>query len=151
MNIKFLETPTKCRSGSRTAGTSKVKLFVIIVNGFQPLTITTKGSPLDVAAVLNPSLDFLNFRNPKICTDIFATSILMYSLRLTMNLRIRFRSLFENVIPIRTVTREKSFHLKIFRLIRDKNYSMSTNATFASEKKTFSFSNKYIIPHFIFL
>ena len=37
---------------SRAAATSKVELFVIIVNGFQPLTIITKDSTLDVAAVL---------------------------------------------------------------------------------------------------
>ena len=30
--------------------------FVIIVNGFQPLTIITKSSILDVAAVLDPPL-----------------------------------------------------------------------------------------------
>ena len=40
------------RGGSRTAATSKMELFVIIVNGFQPLTITTKCSILDVTAVL---------------------------------------------------------------------------------------------------
>ena len=40
------------RWGSRTAATSKVEPFVIIVNGFQPLTIITKISTLDVAAVL---------------------------------------------------------------------------------------------------
>ena len=44
------------RGGSRTAATSKVELFVIIVNGFQPLTIITKSSTLDVAAVLDPPL-----------------------------------------------------------------------------------------------
>ena len=42
--------------GSRTAATSKMKLFVIIVNGFQPLTIITKRSILYVAAVLDPPL-----------------------------------------------------------------------------------------------
>ena len=42
--------------GSRTAATSKMERFVIIVNGFQPLTIITKRSILDVAAVLDPSL-----------------------------------------------------------------------------------------------
>ena len=42
------------RDGSRTAATSKIELFVIIVNGFQPLTIITKCSILDVAAVLDP-------------------------------------------------------------------------------------------------
>ena len=44
------------RDGSRTAATSKVELFVIIVNGLQPLTIITKCSILDVAAVLDPPL-----------------------------------------------------------------------------------------------
>ena len=44
------------RGGSRTAATSKMELFVIIVNGFQPLSIITKCSILDVAAVLDPPL-----------------------------------------------------------------------------------------------
>ena len=44
------------RGGSRTAATSKVELFVIIVNGWKPLTIITKSSTLDVVAVLNPPL-----------------------------------------------------------------------------------------------
>ena len=39
------------RGGSRTAATSKMELFVIIVNGWMPLTIITKSSILDVAAV----------------------------------------------------------------------------------------------------
>ena len=33
--------------------------FVILVNGFQPLTIITKRSILDVAAVLDPPLIFI--------------------------------------------------------------------------------------------
>ena len=44
-----------------------MELFVIIVNGFQPLTIITKCSILDVAAVLDPPLQSIekNFlRNP---------------------------------------------------------------------------------------
>ena len=41
---------------SRTAATSKVELFVIIVNGWKPLTIITKSPTLDVAAVLYPPL-----------------------------------------------------------------------------------------------
>ena len=45
--------------GSRTAATSKMEGFVIIVNGFQPLTIITKRSILDVAAALNQPLQFL--------------------------------------------------------------------------------------------
>ena len=44
------------RGGSRTAATFKIELFVIIVNGFQPLTIITECSILDVAAVLDPPL-----------------------------------------------------------------------------------------------
>ena len=44
------------RGESRTAATSKVEFFVIIVNGFQPLTIVTKRSTLDVAAALDPPL-----------------------------------------------------------------------------------------------
>ena len=47
------------RGGSRTAATSKMELFVLIVNGFQPLTIITKRSILDVAAVLDPPLQTL--------------------------------------------------------------------------------------------
>ena len=41
------------RGGSRTAATSKMERFVVIVNGFQSLTIITKCSILDVAAALD--------------------------------------------------------------------------------------------------
>ena len=41
------------RGGSRTATTSKMERFVITVNGWKPLTIITKYSILDVAAVLD--------------------------------------------------------------------------------------------------
>ena len=44
------------RGGSRTAAVSKMERFVIIVNGWKPLTIVTKRSILDVAAVLDPPL-----------------------------------------------------------------------------------------------
>ena len=44
------------RGGSRTTATSKVELFLIKGNGFHPLTIITKSSTLDVAAVLDPPL-----------------------------------------------------------------------------------------------
>ena len=40
------------KGGSRTVATSKMELFVTIVNGWKPLTIITKSSILDVAAVL---------------------------------------------------------------------------------------------------
>ena len=45
------------RGGSRTAATSKMERFVMIVKGFQPLTIITKRSILDVAAALDPPLN----------------------------------------------------------------------------------------------
>ena len=44
------------RCGSRTAATSKIERFVIIVNGFQPFNIITKHSILDVSGVLDPPL-----------------------------------------------------------------------------------------------
>ena len=44
------------RGGSRAAATSKMERFVIIVSGFQLLTVITKCSILDVAAALDPSL-----------------------------------------------------------------------------------------------
>ena len=45
------------RGRSRAAASSKMECFVIIVNGFQPLTIITKRSILDVAAVLDLPLN----------------------------------------------------------------------------------------------
>ena len=53
MNTRY---PAGSRGGSRTAAKSKMERFVIIVSGFQPLTIITKHSILDVAAVLDPPL-----------------------------------------------------------------------------------------------
>ena len=47
---------TKRRGGSRTTATSTMERFAIIVYGFQPLTVITKRSILDVPAVLDPPL-----------------------------------------------------------------------------------------------
>ena len=44
------------RGGSRTAAASKMEPFVIIVNGFQPLTIIKNSSILDAAGILDPPL-----------------------------------------------------------------------------------------------
>ena len=44
------------RGGSRAAAASKMERFVIIVNGWKLLSIITKRSILDVAAVLDPPL-----------------------------------------------------------------------------------------------
>ena len=41
------------RGGSRTAATSKMERFVIMVNGLKSLSIITKHSNLDVATVLD--------------------------------------------------------------------------------------------------
>ena len=43
------------KSGSTTAATSKMECFMIIFNGWKPLTIK-KRSILDIAAVLDPPL-----------------------------------------------------------------------------------------------
>ena len=51
----------KTSGGSRAAATSKMERFVIIVNGFQPLTVITKRSILDVAAALAPPLKTVGF------------------------------------------------------------------------------------------
>ena len=55
-NAKHCLLISLCRGGSKTAATSNMEFFVIIVNGFQSLTIITKCSILDVAAVLDPLL-----------------------------------------------------------------------------------------------
>ena len=44
------------RGESRAAATFKMECFVIIVNGWKPLTIVTKHSILDAAATLDPPL-----------------------------------------------------------------------------------------------
>ena len=55
--FKTQQVYKRLRGGSRTAATSKVELFMIIVNGWKPLTIImTKSSTLDVAAVFDPPL-----------------------------------------------------------------------------------------------
>ena len=52
-HIKFYD---KIRDGSRATATSKTESFVVVVNGWKPLTIITKRSILDVAAALDPPL-----------------------------------------------------------------------------------------------
>ena len=47
------------RGRSRVVATAKMERFVRIVNDFQPLTIMTKRSILDVAAALDPPLQSL--------------------------------------------------------------------------------------------
>ena len=61
-----------CRDVYRTAATSKVEPFVIIVNNWKPLTIIIKSSTLDVAAVLDPPLNCASFSTCKTeINDVF--------------------------------------------------------------------------------
>ena len=53
--LKYDDVMT-ARGGSRIAATSKMGHFVIIINGWKPLTIFTKSPILDVATVLDPPL-----------------------------------------------------------------------------------------------
>ena len=58
--VLMVSSPTeRIRGGSRAAATSKMECFVIIVNGWKPLTIITKHSILDVAATLVSPLRIL--------------------------------------------------------------------------------------------
>ena len=58
-----LKALTSIRDGSRTAATSKVGHFVIIVNGWKSLAIMSKHSILGVAAVLDPPLRVATYMN----------------------------------------------------------------------------------------
>ena len=49
------------RGGSKAAATAKMERFVIIVNGFQSLTIITKRFILHVAALLDLPLNILQY------------------------------------------------------------------------------------------
>ena len=62
------------KGGSRIAATSKVERFVIIVNGWKPLTIITKHSILAVAAALDPPLIYcdLNLNELEKFASIYA-------------------------------------------------------------------------------
>ena len=53
---------SKLSGVSRTPATSKMKLFVTLVNSFQPLTHITKNSMLDVAGVLETSLIIIHIK-----------------------------------------------------------------------------------------
>ena len=64
------------RGGSRTAATSKMDRLVIIVNGWKLLTIITKCSILDVAAVLDPPLPHAE-RNIKSISHIVCFELLL--------------------------------------------------------------------------
>ena len=52
-NFGILSFFTLFRGGSRTAAICKMERFVMLVNGFQQLTIITKSFILDAATVLD--------------------------------------------------------------------------------------------------
>ena len=53
---------SKLRDGPRTPATSKMKFFVTLVNGFQPLTNVTTNSMLDLAGVLETPLIIIHIK-----------------------------------------------------------------------------------------
>ena len=63
LSNELLKISVKSKGRSRTAATSKLEHFVMVVNSFQPLTIIKKGSIFVVAAVLDPSLKTTTFVN----------------------------------------------------------------------------------------
>ena len=88
------------RSGSRTAPASKMERFVIIVNGWKPLTIFTKRFILDVAAVLDLPLNTLD--------DILFTR----EVGLMYNFRKSYMFIFERPpSPVHFASKEESINL----------------------------------------
>ena len=53
-----------CIGRSRAAAASKVELFVIAVNGWKTITIVTKSSTSDVAAVLDVPVMCIEHQQP---------------------------------------------------------------------------------------
>ena len=69
------------RGGSRTAATSKMEHFVIIVNGWKPLTIITKSSILYVASVLDPPLEGMDVPNHSFLLVMSFIIVLFYFMK----------------------------------------------------------------------
>ena len=63
------------RGRSWTVATTKMERFVIIVNGWKPLTIITKPSILDAAAALDPPLDSFNASSKQFQKDLYSNSL----------------------------------------------------------------------------
>ena len=74
------------RGLSRAAATSKMERFVIIINGWKPLTIITKRSILNVAAALDPPLSYwlTNNWNHVFSQRLAVLQLLLLSLRCFM-------------------------------------------------------------------
>ena len=99
MSLKLLQCLycwLRTRGGFRIAATSKMERFVIIVNGWMPLTIITKRSILDVAAVLDPPLraDTIQLR----LRATIAFIIYLFCDYLTISLRFFFDLLIPDIL-----------------------------------------------------
>ena len=84
--LRRLRDLQTARDGSRTAATSEMERFVIIVNGFQPLTSITKRSILDISTGLDPPLIII-FVTKVIRLEFLSTTISSFFSR-SQNIRI---------------------------------------------------------------
>ena len=113
------------RGGSRTAATSKIELFVIIVNGWQPLTIIAKCSILDVTTVLHLPLitDVANISitgtvyKPLLLIMLISTKILSTELFISIKLDGIYCLTYTRIpimsVLVKLVRRCKSFNIEL--------------------------------------
>ena len=66
---------------------------MILVNGFQPLTIITKRSILDVAVALDPSLTRINFSTIDLCLTSDLSLNMINTKKFVILNRVRFLSI----------------------------------------------------------
>ena len=96
-------TASLFRGGSRAAATSKKERFVIIANGFEPLTVITKRSILNAAAALDPPLLLgkISLQSKKQLTEIFRTCKKNLTVNIIFNSSIGIRNVFrfKDIIP----------------------------------------------------
>ena len=99
------------RGGSRTAATSKIEYFVIIVNGLKPLTIITKCSILGVAAVLDPPMVFYScfLRSPE-STRVYAEAVVR---RTSVKIHLAIPQRIEISMSQKILTSQR--HISLFR------------------------------------
>ena len=96
------------RGGSKTAATSKMERFVIIVISWKPLTIITKRSILNVAAVLDPPLLFM-----EISLLIWKINLAKHDVNfITEKIKFSIQGFFSNFVQIRCFLRIWSHLLK---------------------------------------
>ena len=99
------------RGGSRTVATSKMELFVIIVNGFQSLTIFTKCSILDVAAVLDPPLGYV-----RLCC-YWNSPLLIRAFRSSTNWSMHIYVIYNWImVKIQPSVKYSEFHVNYFKI-----------------------------------